>query len=197
MSVYLFSLQEYERAFARFANEALQKLMAIKDPVLREIKRVQSEQMPIIQNTMPSGEVVEGKPFRTEMKFSLGVDELMNGNLEAFAAALDDMATDGLKQLMPKLFERIGGLSEAAGTTVDARGEPLSHELLLRGLERVEIDFDEDGNPILPKMVVAPDVFKAWQKLLPPTEAQERAFSELIERKRQEFNDRRRHRKLS
>src|SRR5271170_6337575 len=117
MSVYLFSLQEYERAFARFANEALQKLMARKDPVLRNIKRVQSEQIPTVQNTMPSGEVVEGKPFRTEMKFSLGLDELMNGNVEAFAIALDEMASDGLKQLMPNLFERIGNLSQAAGTT--------------------------------------------------------------------------------
>ncbi len=194
---FLFKLDEYDRAFADFANEALQKLMAKKDPVLREIKPVQSEQIPIVQNTMPSGEVVEGEPFRTEMKFSLGVDELVNGNLEAFAVALDEMATDGLKQLMPKLFERIGCLSEGAGTTVDARGEPLSYELILRGLEKIEIDFDEHGNPILPTMVVGPALHEAWQKLPAPTETQQRAFSELIERKKREFNDRRRYRQLS
>ncbi len=197
MSVYLFSLQEYDRAFARFANETLQKLMARKDPVLRKIKPVQSEQIPIVQNTMPSGKVVEGKPFRTEVKFSLAVDELMNGDLRAFVAALDDMAMDALKQMMPKFFERIGGLSEAAGTTVDARGEPLSYELYLRGLEKVEIDFDEQGNPILPTMVMGPDMYEAWQKLPPPTEAQQRALHELIQGKRREFDDRRHHRKLS
>jgi hypothetical protein len=87
MSVYLFSLQEYDRAFTRFANEALQKLMARKDPVLRNIKSVESEQMPTVQNTMPSGEVVEGKPLRMEIKFSLAVDELMNGDLRAFGVA--------------------------------------------------------------------------------------------------------------
>ena len=194
---FLFKLDEYDQAFTHFANEALQKLMAKKDPVLREIKPVQSKQIPTVQNTMPSGEVVEGKPFRTEMKFSLGVDELVNGNLEAFAVALDDMATDALKQLMPKLFERIGCLSKAAGTTVDARGEPLSYELYLRGLETAEIDFDENGNPDLPTMVVGPDLYEAWQKLPPPTEAQQKALHELIERKKREFNDRRRHRKLS
>ena len=194
---FLFKLDEYDRAFSAFANGALQKLMAKKDPVLRNIKRVQAEQIPTVQNTMPSGEVVEGKPFRTEMKFSLGVDAMMNGNVEAFAIALDEMAMDGLKQLMPNLFERIGSLSEAAGTTVDARGEPLSYELLLRGLEKIEIDFDENENPILPTMFVGPDLHAAWQKLAPPTESQQRAFSELIERKKREFNDRRRHRKLS
>jgi hypothetical protein len=131
------------------------------------------------------------------MKFSLPVDELMNGDVRAFGVALDDMATDALKQMMPKFFERIGGLSEAAGTTVDAQGEPLSYELYLCGLEKVEIDFDEQGNPILPTMVMGPDMYEAWQKLPPPTEARQRALHEAIERKRREFNDRRRHRKLS
>jgi hypothetical protein len=195
--VHLFSLYEYNRAFTRFVGEAIHELMARKDPVLGRIKSERSEQIPIVRNTMPSGEVVEGQPLRTETSVAVTLDDVVSGDVDEFAAALDDTATKALAQVMPRFFERIGGLSEAAGTTVDARAEPLSYELLLRGFEKIDIDFDDNGNPIMPKLVVGPDMFEALRKLPPETEQQQRAWREMIERKRREFNDRRRYRKLS
>ena len=197
MSVYLFSLHEYEGSFTQLAGKTVRELMAKKDPILGSVKSVLSEQIPIVQNTMPSGEVVEGKPMRTELRFALEIDDIVAGDLDKLAAALDATATDGLKQVMPKFFERIGELTNAVGNTVDARGQPLTFELLLQGFERVQVDFDEEGNPILPKLVVGPEMYAAFQKLPPPTEEQQKLWDEMIERKRREFNDNRRHRKLS
>ena len=194
---FLYLLDEYDRSVTRFVGDAVHELMSSNDPVLGRIQSVRSDQVPVVRNTMPSGEVVEGQPLRTEMTVAVKLDDVITCNVDGFAAALYDTATKALEQVMPRFFERIGRLSEAAGTTVDARGEPLSYELYLRGLEQAEIDFDEYGNPILPTMFVGPDLFEAWQKLPPPTEAQQRVLHELIERKKQEFNDRRRHRKLS
>jgi len=114
MSVYLFSLPEYDRAIGRFAYEMLQNLMASKDPVLQKIHRVHSEQIPAVQNTMPSGEVVEGEPFRTEMKVSVGVNDIVSGSQDAFAAALDATAENTLKEMMPRLIERIAQISKGA-----------------------------------------------------------------------------------
>jgi len=197
MNIYLFSLPEYERSFAKLVGETVRQLMGRKDPVLGSIQSVSSDQLPIVQNTMPSGEVVEGTPQRTELKFALEVHDIVAGDLNKLATALDDAANDGLKQIMPRFFERIGELTSAFGNTVDARGQPLTFELLMQGYERALIDFDDEGNPILPKLVVGPDLYTAIQKLPPPTEEQQKLWFEMIERKRREFNDRRHHRKLS
>jgi len=197
MSVYFFSLLEYERSFAQLVGKTVRDLMAKKDPVLGSVKSVPSDQIPIVQNTMPSGEVVEGQPLRTELTFALEVDDIVAGDFDKLAAALDTAADDGLKQVMPKFFERIGELTSAAGNTVDARGQPLTFELLLQGFERAQMDFDEEGNPILPKLVLGPELYAAFQKLPPPTQEQQKLWDEMIERKRREFNDSRRHRKLS
>lgn len=118
----LFSLPEYDRAYSHFAYEPIENLMARKDPVLQRIRRVHSEQLPTVQNTMPSGEVVEGAPFRTEMKVSLAVDDIVSGNLDAFAAALDETAKNALKQRMPQFFERMAQICKGARTMLDARG---------------------------------------------------------------------------
>jgi len=146
---------------------------------------------------MPSGDVVEEAPFRTEMKISVDIADLVNGNLDAFAAALDDAAEDALTQTMPRLFERLAQISTGAGTAVDAGGQALTHELMLRAFDNLELEFDDDGNPILPKLIVGPDMYENLRKLPPQTEAQQTAWNEMIERKRREFNDRRRYRKLS
>ena len=175
----------------------MRDLMARKDPVLGSVKSVISEQIPIVQNTMPSGEVVEGKPLRTELTFALEMDDIVSGDFDKLAAALDAAADNGLKQFMPKFFERIGELTSAVGNTVDARGQPLTFELLLQGFERTQIDFDDQGNPILPKLVLGPELYAAFQKLPPPTQEQQKLWDEMIQRKRREFNDSRRHRKLS
>jgi len=196
MNTLLFSLNEYDQAHWRFVSGALRALMTSKDPLLARIAWKQSQQMPTVQNTMPSGEVVEGAPFRTGAKFSVAVDDLIRGNLDAFAAALDDTAESFLKEMMPQLFGRIEKISKGAGTALDAGGQAISHELMLRAFENLEIEFDEHWNPIMPRIVVGPDLYEKLRTLPPKTEAQERAWSELIERKRREFNDRKRHRQL-
>jgi hypothetical protein len=197
MGTHLFSLNEYNQAHERFISVALWALITSKDPLLARIGWKESQQLPIVQNTMPSGEVVEGTPFRTEGKVSVPVDDLVTGNLDAFVTALDDAAESFLKEMMPQLFERLGKISQSAGTAVDAGGQPVSHELMLRAFENLQIDFDDQGNPLLPTIFVGPDLYDQMRTLPSETEAQKKAWDEMIERKRREFNDRRRYRKLS
>ena len=85
----------------------------------------------------------------------------------------------------------------AAGTATDAVGQKISHKLIREGFEKIQIEFDADGQPIMPTLVMHPDMLKYLQQLPPATEEEIRAWNELLERERREFNDRRRHRKLS
>jgi hypothetical protein len=197
MSTPLFALPEYDIAFARFVSKAVHELMARKDEVLGAIKTVAFPQIPTIRSTMPSGNMVTNPPLMVEMPFTLEIKDVISGDPENLIASIDNAAEEGLKVVMPHIFDYLGRLCQAAGTASDAKGQKISHELIRQSLEKMQIDFDEDGNPIMPTMIMHPDMAAEVRKLPPLTEEEIRAFNELIERKRREFDDRRRRRKLS
>lgn len=118
------------------------------------------------------------------------------GNLDSFAASIDQAAEAGLRSLMPQIYENISRVCDASGNTTNADGRPMSHELLLEMFDGLEVAFDEEGNHNL-MMVVAPDVAEKIEKLPPMTEEQQKAWDEMIEHKRREFNERKRQRKLA
>ena len=63
-------------------------------------------------------------------------------------------------------------------------------------LERIEIDFDDNGEPQVPSMISDRDISKVVP--YPPlTDADRPAYEALIARKRKESDARRRHRTLS
>lgn len=192
----LFLLPEYDVALKRFIHSTINVLMREKDAVLKMIPTERRENVTTTQNTMPSGEVVEGEPLLTEMRFEINNSDVLEGNVDGFLASIDAAAEDGLKKLMPQIFGRIGALAEAAGTASNAAGQRISHELVLAQYEKMEIDFDERGNPILPTMIGSPEMIDAYKRLGPPSEEIEERFQEMIARKREEFNARRRSRKL-
>jgi hypothetical protein len=193
----LFELPEYELAFVRFISKAMDELMIRKSPLLSRIKTVPASSIPISRNTMPSGEVVENNPIRMELPFPVDFADAVAGKLSAITASIDAAAEAGLNTVMPKFYDYMGRLCTAAGTATDANGEKLSHKLILKSLENVNLDFDENGQPEMPMLVTSPAMLEAIKALPPPTEEETRAWNAMIERKREEFNARRRHRQLS
>jgi len=192
-----FSLPEYECAQFKFFHAAVGKLMRAKDSVYASIPEAEPwESIPTTQNTMPSGEVVENKPLMIESKVVIKWDDIRSCNLEALAQQVDAIADERLSIVMPHFFKVFERTCNAAGTGTDAGGKPFSFEMYLAGLEKIELRFDRDDRPILPTLVVHPDMVKQIASLPPPTEEQQRAYNDLIERKRREFNARRRYRKL-
>lgn len=192
----LFELPEYDHAFAEFYHTAVCELMRQKDPLLSEIRADFAENIPTVQNTMPSGEVVENKPFEIPMPFAMRFDDAISGRTEAVIEPINDAAENGLKTLMPQIFEQLSRISTAAGTTTDAKGQPLTTALILQSLEDMEMDFDKNGKPII-GMFVGPETYEQMRNLLPLTLEEKQAFDDLFRRKKQEFDARQRRRKLS
>ncbi len=192
----LFALPEYDVALKRFIHTSLHVLMREKDPVLKMIPTERRENVTTTQNTMASEQVVTGQPLLTDMRFEINNTDVLEGNVDGFLASIDAAAEDGLKKLMPQIFGRIGALAEAAGTASNAGGQPISHELVLAQYEKMEIDFDDRGNPILPTMVGSPEMVEVYKRLGEPSAEIEERFQKMIARKREEFNARRRSRKL-
>lgn len=84
---------------------------------------------------------------------------------------LDEAAQSIGKQHMQLLFTTVKEATDRVGTSYDAKGKPFDFEMFLGTLEKLWIDFDEQGQPILPTIVIHPDQLKAlapkfaaWEK---------------------------------
>jgi len=191
-----FSLPEYARAQLKFIYEGVPRLMECKDEVWASLRRARrAEAVPITQNTMPGGGVVQNEPVVSKTEFVFRYEDIRLCDTSALATQMDSAADQQLAVVMPHFFEVIKRASDAAGTAIDAGGKPFDFEMWLEMLGKVDFDFDDQGNPDLPTLIMHPDQAKRLQAV-PPTVQQQKAFADLIERKRSEYHARQRHRKL-
>ena len=193
----LFSLPEYERAFKKFFWQTTHELTRAKSPFLGMIQSVPTPQVTTTATTLASGQQFEIVPIQGASEFTFDWPAAVAGDLGTVLNAMDDAAAQQAAQLVPQILDRIGAMSEAAGQTVDAGGKPISHELMLEILEKIDIDFDDEDKPIMPSIVGPPKMGEAISKLPPQTEEQKAAWDAMLERKRQAFHARRRTRRIS
>ncbi len=192
-----FALPEYGYAVAKFVHDGVSRLMEAKDEVWGMIPRAEhSETIPITQNTMASGEVVQNNPVVMEAKFVLGYEDIRSCNVDELAAQMDSAADQNLAVVMPHFFDILSRTSQAAGTATDCGGKPFSFELYLASLEKIDIEFDEKGNPELPSLIVSPELAERLRAMPAFTSEQKKLLDDLIEKKRREYNARRRSRNL-
>lgn len=189
--VSLFILPEYSTAFIHFAYDAIHQLAKARDPVLDNFPVVTLPRRYRNRNTMPDGTTLdlEHMPVRTD--FEISTTAIINCDGAALMDMFDRAVDTYLKSIMPQVFAILENVTAAAGTSIKAGGRALSAELIAEALEKMEVDFDDDGNPILPRVIVGeganvPDV---------TTEGQ-RKIDEILRRKRELFLAQRRRREL-
>jgi hypothetical protein len=73
--------------------------------------------------------------------------------IDAFTASAEASGREYGEQTMRQLLKYSGTISEAMGNAVAGKGRRLGWPVILEVLEGVEIDFDENGEPDLPKMM--------------------------------------------
>jgi hypothetical protein len=118
---------------------------------------------------------------------------------EARLAMLDKMADEMAEKMSKTLFESLNATLEAAGQTVDNRGKPLSIDVFLETLEKMDIEFDADGQPAGLQLVTGPAVAPAMQKIREQLQTDpevQRRHRALMDRKRMEWRAREAARKL-
>jgi hypothetical protein len=187
---------EYEAATQRFVSEAVEALMQAKSPIYAQIPWESVEQVPDTQLVLEDGQVIENPSTLVSADFLLNVREIVAGNFDSIYVALDQIAEQSLATLMPALFEHIGQVAEAVGNTVDANGRELSWDLVLDLIEKIQMTFDENGQPNKITMAAGPGLYERLQALQRPTPEQVRRHEEIIARKREEFRAQRRRRAL-
>jgi hypothetical protein len=125
--------------------------------------------------------------------------DIIEKGLKVYFESIPLMADEVIKQKTKLLFAKIDQIVHETGNIVRLKGKPLTPERYLELLEKTQIDFDDQGKPHIPTLVVSPEIgiqlkqkFAEWDKN--PVHRQK--FQELIERKREEWNDRESNRKL-
>jgi hypothetical protein len=98
------------------------------------------------------------------------------------------------------VFRALRAVAHATGNAVDGHGTPLSFEHVLEILGRMDIEFDERGQAIMPALIVAPDVEADIKAILTRANADPECrarFHAVMKRKLEEWRDREARRQLA
>jgi hypothetical protein len=111
----------------------------------------------------------------------------------------DDLARSFASSKSKMMYERITDAVGKVGNVSDAKGKPFTIEDFFWSIEKIQIDFDENGEPEMPMIMIDPDIEESVAKAMSELEKNpenKRRFNEIIERKRGEWRVRESNRKL-
>jgi hypothetical protein len=129
---------------------------------------------------------------------TLAAERIASMTLMDVLQELDALAAEMGAQSAKHFFESLDKTLEAAGQVDDAKGAKISPELILRMLERIEMNFDDAGQNHL-TVVIPPDMmgaFDAASRELDEDPVMREKHRELIERKREAWRVREASRRL-
>ena len=194
----IFKLPEYLLAERGFTYKAIETIARASDPVISQLQVEENVERTSTQYSLPSGETLEMQEIVVGTDATLNFIDVLDGNLSGYYTLVYEMSQELIRKFVPKFYEHVATVIDAYGGTVNADGQPLSHELMLELFERKQISFDEEGNISKDEiLVVGPQMAEELRQLPPRTPEQERKWNEMLERKRQEFNAGKRTRRIS
>jgi hypothetical protein len=183
-----------QRLLVRFDQKRTSELGAFGETPafsLQEGKRL------ILTNTDGVERETEFKHAGAEIRVS--VEDLATLTLDQLVAKFEQAGTEIAKQQHEHAMNELTKAVDSVGNRLDARGETLATEHILRMLELISIDFNEAGQPRLPTMVVHPDqargATEAAERIQTEPALRER-FERMISQKREEWRVRESRRKL-
>ena len=142
------------------------------------------------------GTISESEYNTVQGDFSVSVDEAPTLTPEKIAAKLDTIADQMASEMTREIFATIEQAADEAGNSINAKGQPLTQDLFLELLSRIEIDFTKDGIPLMPTMVVPPGFDKSVLDKWNNDPEMGKKHEEIMSKKREEWNEREARRKL-
>jgi hypothetical protein len=127
-----------------------------------------------------------------EAEFAVHINEVPRLTAEAIAQRLDGIAEELAKQMRTKALEDIRQAATRVGSAGTRR---LTKDAFLEALDHLLVSFDKHGNPSRPTLLIPPELAEevsTWEQ--DPDFANR--YSQIIERKREEWRDRESCRKL-
>ena len=171
------------------------------EPVLGEIRGVTQHEGDVIaydQLTQHGVKVVTEDFKESRIQFETKVEDVPTLVGEKLDIKLWGIAEQMAAQLAGSLRQTLDTTTREVGNAVDAQGAPISKELWLQTMQRLEMTFDSAGRPqhifwAGPKMIEF--MRKAWEDWTQDREFM-RKYKELLAQKYEEWRDRESCRKL-
>ena len=114
-------------------------------------------------------------------------------------AKLNEMAETMAKQMAEHFYGSLSKSLERAGQVVDSKGKPFGVESVFAALEKLQVDFDKQGNPKELKFVVGPALIPRVREMAEQEKNDpsiKKRYDEIMAKKWLEWRDREATRKL-
>jgi len=190
----LLNIPEYESAALRFIVEVMNGFLNI-DPLFSGIERGITVHRGPIRN-VPGDTPLDQSMFQVRGESSLPWESVRNCKIDDYTLFLVEFSESQRKSLAKQFFRSISEITDATGRSINAKGQPLTADMIMDLIEKVEFGFDDDGNPQYPTLIIPPAAIKKLKqtKLTPE---QDQRWKQIIEEKREKFNASKRTRRLS
>ena len=179
----------------KLLGHRFQQQVAAGTGVMREIRTVVMHEGHRMELHRADGSTERRSLKKMGTTISIRTDDLARDGLQAVLAAMDVAATDLADKQSSFFYARLDETIDEAGQSLDAGGRPFTWDVLLEGLEIVDIDFDVRGQPMWPTLMCGRALYETAQKWV-LTDDHERKYKELVERKRIAWREREGDRKL-
>lgn len=145
------------------------------------------------------GSVDESPLHRSGTELTLDHEEIPFLTIEARQQKLDVIAAEMARQMSEHMFGTINRVIDERGQSFDNMGQPLSAESIFQMMEKIETDFDEQGNPAQMSVVIPPALASVSKQIISQFETDpvlQKRYLAIIEKKRMAWRDREATRKL-
>jgi hypothetical protein len=183
---------EYDDAAQRFFGTGVKALMEAQGGVYSLVRKESISELPDNSLPSPDGNLIRGRSIELSSMSTVSYEEAIDGDLDGILCAMDRMAAEMHSQVSKSILTHISEICEQTGNIVDG---PLSYDAIADALEHMEFSFDENGNHNI-SVVVSPDGAEKLRALGEPTAEQQMRLDSIINRRRDEWNARRRSRSL-
>ncbi|MCK4798981.1 MAG: hypothetical protein KAT05_16530 [Spirochaetes bacterium] len=179
--------------------ELLTNQKSRSDPLLTLMQTIQiKEGDKMIYHTV-EGEKIETSFTEFRSGFNLKNKDIIEKGVNSFIDVANNVGSDLQSQIGKKIFSDLDKITAKTGNVVDRKGEKFSPNMLLEAIEKMDLSFNDTGNPNMPAIFVSPEMGNRIQEKIPEWEKDEehkKKLETLINKKRDEWNDRESNRKL-
>lgn len=184
----------------KFAEECLLRILYNRIAFKTGWMQAMGPPVPIHEGTKVVLHRYDGSIDDVPMKRSGAVmkikcDDLEKKGLPAVLDGMEQVANEMSKQHSKYFIERIDEITKESGQVYNNQGLPLTVDTILDSLDKIEMDFDEQGHPLMPTIMAGPSMVEKI-KNLKPTDEQNKRYNEILERKYSEWRDRESNRRL-
>lgn len=173
---------------------AMEHMERTKTPMLSEIKTfVQHEGKVHSYDRIGATSVSEGYE-EIAIPVTIQLTEIPELVGEKFNAKIEAIADQLARKRMEMFYRKFTAVTQEIGNSFDAGGAPLTQDMCLAMMEKMDMEFGPDNRPTF-RLNTTPElakVYEAWQQ----DPSFKGRYEELLDRKRDAWRDRESNRKL-